>query len=186
MPVLPRHRAVHLIDLGGYGRVMISEWSARPATTSAEDLRFLHEMLVEAFAWRPGSPRLTVSEAMAMPHVAKYVAGWGRAGDTGTLADANGMRLGACWYRLFTETDHSYGFVEARIPELTLAVRDDARGRGIGSALLASVAARARQEGHGSLSLSVEDDNPARRLYARAGFVPVARVENASTMRLDL
>lgn len=121
-----------------------------------------------------------------MPHVAKYVAGWGRAGDTGVLAVANGMRLGACWYRLFKEADHGYGFVEGRIPELTLAVRDDARGCGIGSVLLSAIAARARQEGHGSLSLSVEDDNPAQRLYARAGFVPVARVENASTMRLDL
>ena len=37
----------------------------------------------------------------------------------------------------------------------------------------------------GALSLSVEQDNPALRLYERFGFVSVARVGNALTMRLD-
>jgi hypothetical protein len=32
----------------------------------------------------------------------------------------------------------------------------------------------------------VEDDNPASRIYERAGFRTVARDGNALTMRLDL
>ena len=33
-----------------------------------------------------------------------------------------------------------------------------------------------------SLSLSVEDGNPAEELYRKSGFVPVGRVGNATTM----
>ena len=35
------------------------------------------------------------------------------------------------------------------------------------------------------MSLSVEEDNPALRLYERVGFVPAGLVENAWTMRLN-
>ena len=69
---------------------------------------------------------------------------------------------------------------------MTLAVRRDARGRGVGSALLDALIACARAARVGALSLSVEEDNPALGLYERCGFVSVARVGNAVTMRLDL
>lgn len=48
-----------------------------------------------------------------------------------------------------------------------------ARRRGIGSALLKAMLDRAERCGH-SVSLHVEPANPARRLYARFGFVTVA------------
>ena len=47
------------------------------------------------------------------------------------------------------------------------------RGRGLGAAVLGAIARWARARGAGRLYLQVESDNgPARRLYARAGFVP--------------
>ena len=60
------------------------------------------------------------------------------------------------------------------------------RGRGVGRSLLGALIARARAEGHAALSLSVEVDNPALRLYEHAGFTRVGQVGNAWTMRLDL
>jgi ribosomal protein S18 acetylase RimI-like enzyme len=47
------------------------------------------------------------------------------------------------------------------------------RQRGVASALLARVAARAVERGCPFVELIVRDDNPARKLYRRAGFVPV-------------
>lgn len=53
-----------------------------------------------------------------------------------------------------------------------LCVRTDARGRGIGSALLAAICDEGRARGYASVRLDVVDTNPrARALYERRGFV---------------
>jgi ribosomal protein S18 acetylase RimI-like enzyme len=149
-----------------------------------QDAGFLREMLIQAVVWR-GAVSPHSAEAIAAPHMAVYLDGWGRPGDAGLIAEDE-QPVGATWYRVFTEGEHGYGFIETGIPELTLAVAEQARGRGIGTSLLRALAGRAHAEGHYALSLSVEEDNPARRLYERVGFVRVGRVGNAWTMRIDL
>jgi ribosomal protein S18 acetylase RimI-like enzyme len=47
------------------------------------------------------------------------------------------------------------------------------RGRGIGASLLGCVAALALARGSPLVELTVRNDNPARKLYARLGFHPV-------------
>jgi N6-L-threonylcarbamoyladenine synthase/protein kinase Bud32 len=59
---------------------------------------------------------------------------------------------------------------------LNLAVRRDARGKGIGSALLAAVFGEAERRGLERLTLEVRPSNAtARALYARAGFAEEGR-----------
>jgi len=59
---------------------------------------------------------------------------------------------------------------------LTLAVRPDARRRGLGAELVARGAADAAARGATRLFLEVADDNDAARaLYARAGFEEAGR-----------
>lgn len=53
-----------------------------------------------------------------------------------------------------------------------LCVRHDWRGQGVGRALLEAVADEAERRGCCKVTLEVRDDNPARRLYERAGFKP--------------
>ena len=60
------------------------------------------------------------------------------------------------------------------------------RGRGVGTALLAAAVEEAWRRGLPALSLSVEDGNPARRLYERCGFTVVGRSGDSDTMLLDL
>ena len=53
-----------------------------------------------------------------------------------------------------------------------LCVSDQARGQGVGTALLEAVVAEARQRGYRAVRLDVVDTNPrARALYERRGFV---------------
>lgn len=54
----------------------------------------------------------------------------------------------------------------------TLAVTGAARGRGVGTGLLAALDDRARALGLPHIGLLVEEDNPAARLYARSGYRP--------------
>nr|WP_241429373.1 ribosomal protein S18-alanine N-acetyltransferase [Agrococcus sp. ARC_14] len=56
----------------------------------------------------------------------------------------------------------------------TIAVRADARGRGIGRALLAELLEEASRRGVRELFLEVRADNPtARALYASVGFAEI-------------
>ena len=97
--------------------------------------------------------------------------GWGLPGDAGVVAvDENGLRLGAAWFRLFSVDDAAYGFIAPDIPELAIGVREDARRKGIGQALLEALLATARDAGYRTVSLSVDRQNSAVRLYERVGF----------------
>lgn len=55
-----------------------------------------------------------------------------------------------------------------------IALLPEARGQGFGTAFLAAVQAEARAEGK-RVSIHVEGENPAKRLYARLGFREVSR-----------
>ena len=155
----------------------------RPATTA--DLDFLSAMSYEAATWRPG-PRPPVESVLADPAIARYLRGWGRQGDSAWIAEADDSPLGAAWYRLFPEDDPGFGFVASDVPELSIAVETAARGSGVGTLLLEALIAGARTNGFRALSLSVEPDNPARRLYERAGFLRVEDDGGAWTMVLEL
>jgi GNAT superfamily N-acetyltransferase len=135
-----------------------------------DDEPFLWDMAWEATAVDAEMRALGKKAAFAIPHVRRYLAGWGRLGDTAVVAVVNGQRLGAAWYRLFPADDRGWGFVAVDVPELSIGVVAEARGRGTGSALLDALLALAREQGYPTLSLSVDRQNPARRLYERKGF----------------
>lgn len=61
--------------------------------------------------------------------------------------------------------DPGCGFVDAKAPEIGLWVADDCRGRGLRRSLLNELVEEADGCGIGQLSLSVEKENFARRLY---------------------
>ena len=112
--------------------------------------------------------------------IAHYLHAFGtHDGDDAQVATTTeGRWLGAAWCRRMSATDPGYGFVDEATPELGMAVISAARGRGIGSALLADLLER-----HPTMSLSVDDDNVgARRLYERHGFVTVNTDANSTTM----
>jgi GNAT superfamily N-acetyltransferase len=141
----------------------------RPA--EAGDRPFLLAMLVEAVNWR-GEQLLTPAEVAADPALAHYISGWQRPSDFGVVATSHaGEPIGAAWVRSFDTGDPGYGFVAADVPEISMAVVTAFRGHGVGTRLLAALLQAARERGHKALSLSVEDGNPARALYERAGFV---------------
>lgn len=155
----------------------------RPARGS--DAPFLTEMLVAAAFWRSDVPVGTVQEVMRDSALAHYVAGWPRAGDLGVIAESE-HPIGAAWMRYFPARDPGFGFVDAAIPEVAMGVISQCRGRGVGNRLLAALVDGARGQQVDALSLSVEADNDARRLYERVGFRTVGTLGGSLTMLLRL
>lgn len=163
--------------------VAMSEVTVRAAVAS--DMEFLKNMLVEA-ANAPDGNRGR-DETLADPAIAHYIDDWPRATDiTAVAVDGRVRPVGAAWLRFFTEADPGYGFVRADIPELTIGVAADHRGKGVGRTLLRSLADTARRRGLRYICLSVERANPAAELYRAEGYRVVDSREHADTMLLDL
>jgi ribosomal protein S18 acetylase RimI-like enzyme len=146
---------------------------------------FLEQMLAVAADWFSDTPR-SASEIISDPAVAHYIAGWQREDDVGVLATEQTLNLGAAWWRFFTADDAGYGFVDASIPELSVAVAKPARRSGIGQQLLGALVEHAEGRALPALSLSVAPDNHAVRLYKRVGFEEVGTVGESLTMLLRL
>jgi ribosomal protein S18 acetylase RimI-like enzyme len=144
----------------------------------AQDLAFLRDMLRHAYYARWGTDADVPLE--------RYVAGWGRRGDNGLLAIEQFQPVGAAWYRLFAADEPGYGFVDEETPELTIAVVPSCRGRGLGEELLSELLDQARGEGYPRVSLSVEPDNPALRLYEQHGFAKVGERAGTWVMQAEL
>jgi len=151
-----------------------------------DELGFLHEMLYAALDWRPDVELPPAEWVLEHPQVVVFHADWGRPGDTALVAELAGEKVGLVWYRLFTEESHGEGFVDELTPELAIAVVDGFRGRGIGEELLNAAHERARRDGIARLSLSVDAENPARRLYARLGYADYEPEDGLGRMILVL
>jgi ribosomal protein S18 acetylase RimI-like enzyme len=120
------------------------------------------------------------------PGLSHYVSGFGREGDVGVIAMADDEPVGAAWARRFRAEQAGYGFVAEDVPELAIGVRQQHRDRGIGGSLIAALKRALAAAGYSRVSLSVEPDNPARRIYERAGFVRIADDGDAWTMVSEL
>jgi ribosomal protein S18 acetylase RimI-like enzyme len=155
-------------------------------SAKAEDIGFLKAMLFEAFFWDATTERPTFSAFGRHPEFTKLLSGWGRRGDRGVIAEDDGRRLGAAWFRLWTTELHSYGFVDAATPEIGMAVLPIYRRQGIGRALLKELITRARVDRFPCLSLSVSPVNPARALYESLGFQKVGESGTSWTFQLPL
>jgi len=151
-----------------------------------DETPFLREMLYTALSWRPNVELPPREWVLEHPQVAPFHTAWGRDGDTGLVAEEEGMPCGLAWYRFFTEGEHGEGFVDAATPEVAVAVVDGMRGLGIGGMLMRAIHERARQTGVARLSLSVDPDNPARRLYLRLGYVDLEPADENGRMILEL
>jgi uridine phosphorylase len=141
---------------------------------SHADLPFLAEMTLLA-AFPPGQ---LPQGAASMPRVVRWTDGWGRAGDAGVVAWRDGRRIGAAWCRI--QDEPLAPNEDAALPEIAIAVVPNERSRGVGERLLAALADKCDQ----ALSLTVNAQNPARRLYERLGFAEVRREGDCLTMVL--
>lgn len=127
--------------------------------------------------------RFTLAQVDADPHLAGY---YRRPPEFGVVSTDDGLPTGVVWTTVFPPEAPGYGFVRADVPELSVCVLPGYRGAGLGAELLGAAVAEARRRSLPALSLSVEDGNPARRLYERSGFRPAPAAADPGALVLEL
>jgi ribosomal protein S18 acetylase RimI-like enzyme len=154
------------------------DYVIRPLTASDEPL--LWDMLYQALQTSEGA---VSRDVLRQPEYARYVEGWGRAGDTGFVVSDKGTAevLGSVWYRI--PAPEAKGNSEST-PELAFAVKPGQRKRGLGAALLTQLV-KANPH-HSAISIRASANNPAVRLYERFGFKIVSESGGILIMRREV
>ncbi|PYJ86799.1 MAG: GNAT family N-acetyltransferase [Verrucomicrobia bacterium] len=157
------------------------DYVIRPLTASDQPL--LWDMLYQALQTSQGAPSRDI---LQQPEYARYVEGWGRAGDTGFVVSDKGSAevLGAVWYRIPMAGEKEHGDENESTPELAFAVKPGQRKRGLGAALLTQLV-KANPH-HSAISIRASANNPAVRLYERFGFKIVSERKGILIMRREI
>jgi ribosomal protein S18 acetylase RimI-like enzyme len=161
----------------------------RPITKS--EYGILTEFLYLAVFVPPGSKSLP-REVIYEPGVYAYIDGFGDSPDDICFVaevdcEEDGEVIAAAWSRILAEPgNEGYGNVDAETPELAIAVRPEHRGHSIGTQLIKALADTLKERGYSQLSLSVQKQNPALRLYLRTGFKIINENDEDYSMVLDL
>lgn len=143
---------------------------------------FLDEMLYEAI-YIPESSTPLPKSIINEPELFKYIEDWGREADIGFIAKYNDKMIGAVWVRLFLKNQKSFGFIDEKIPELSIAVKKQYRNMGVGSKLLLVIFNKVKSQGYYAISLSVDKRNRAVKLYKKLGFKKYNTTSTSYTMK---
>ncbi len=151
-------------------RNIIDSWATRlrfrPLVTS--DQAVLWDWLHIAL-WDPPPASLRPREVLDHPGVRIYAEHWGRPGDLGVVAVVDGRDGGACWLRVLPP-GVGLASIDARTPQLGIALRPEFQHQGIGTQLMPETLTRAWRAGFEQVALTVHPLNPALTLYERCGF----------------
>ena len=107
-----------------------------------------------------------------LPELKVYYEDFGKGKDDCCLVaeddstEGAGEIAGAVWTRVMDD----YGHVDDDTPSLAISLYENHRGKGIGTQLLNDMLCTLKEKGYKRVSLSVQKENYAVRMYQHAGF----------------
>ena len=135
-----------------------------------EEHDLLREFLYQAI-YLPDGVEPLPRPIVDLPELQVHVTDFGtQPGDHCLVAEVEKKVVGAAWCRVMED----YGHIDNDTPSLAISLLPEYRGRGIGTQLLNALLLLLRENGYRRVSLSVQKENPALRLYQRTGFRIVA------------
>lgn len=141
----------------------------------------LDKFLYEAI-FIPEGQKKPDTEIIQIPELLCYIKDFGKDSDLCLVAEYRGDLIGAVWIRIYTESEKGFGYVDSKTPELSMSVVEKYRKQGIGTRLLTNMIERLIQIGYEQVSLSVDLENYALKLYRKFGFVIVQSDNKSATM----
>lgn len=142
----------------------------------------LSDFLYEAI-YIPDGMAAPPKSVINCPELQVYIADFGNSiHDKALVAEVDGNIVGAIWARIMND----YGHLDENTPSLAMSVIKSYRGMGIGTSLLTQMLSAEKVAGYAKLSLSVQKDNYAVRMYKKAGFNTVDENNEEYIMVIDL
>ena len=123
-----------------------------------------------------------------LPELKVYYEDFGKGKDDCCLVaeddstEGAGEIAGAVWTRVMDD----YGHVDDDTPSLAISLYENHRGKGIGTQLLNDMLCTLKEKGYKRVSLSVQKENYAVRMYQHAGFNIVDENEEEYIMVCEL
>lgn len=147
-----------------------------------EEYSLLGDFLYEAI-YIPDGTATPPKSVIACPELQVYIADFGNSiHDKALVAEVDGNIVGAIWARIMND----YGHIDKNTPSLAMSVLKGYREMGIGTSLLTQMLSTEKDAGYAKLSLSVQKDNYAVRMYKKAGFNTVDENNEEYIMVIDL
>lgn len=137
----------------------------------------LSDFLYEAIFIPKGMNRPPKS-IIEQPELQIYVADFGQADDWCLVAETKEKIVGAVWSRIMDD----YGHVDDETPSLAIAVYEEYRHLGIGTALMKAMLKLLKNKGYKRASLSVQKENYAVNMYRKSRFKAVCENEKEYIM----
>lgn len=158
-------------DVWGQSRAFIRE-------IMPEEIPLLNDFLYEAIFIPEGVPAPPRS-IIGNEDLQVYVRDFGKEPDDRCLmAEVGGKVVGAVWTRIMND----YGHIADGIPSMAISLYKDYRHQGIGTELLREMLQLLRRDGYRQVSLSVQKENYAFRMYRKAGFEVLEETEEEYLM----
>lgn len=139
--------------------------------------RFLYEAIF--IPQGMGKPPFSIIEK---PELQVYIENFGRKDDYCLVAETENKIIGAVWVRIMDD----YGHIDNNTPSLAISLYSDFRGQGTGTALLENMLLLLKSENYEKVSLSVQKENYACRMYLKAGFEVVSENDEEYIMVCNL
>ena len=106
-------------------------------------------------------------EIIKQPELQVYIERFGEQdGDICLVAECDSIIVGAVWVRIMND----YGHVSDDMPSLAISLLPEYRNKGIGTALMKSMQEMVSKQGYKGISLSVQKQNYATKMYRKLGF----------------
>lgn len=101
------------------------------------------------------------------PELQVYISDFGRQKhDRALVAEVYGEVVGAVWVRIMND----YGHIDDQTPSFAISLYKEYRGLGIGTAMMNKMLSILKKCGYEQVSLAVQKDNYAVKMYQKVGF----------------
>lgn len=138
-------------------------------TLREDETELLKDFLYEAI-FIPEGVSPPPKSIIEQPELKLYYEGFGNGeADYCLAAEDNGRIIGAVWSRIMND----YGHVDDSTPSLAISLYKEYRGQGTGTELLREMLELLKEKGYEKVSLAVQKENYAVRMYRNAGFTVV-------------
>lgn len=130
----------------------------------------LEVFLYEAIYIPDGHEKID-KEIIRLPELWRYIKDFGQENDICLVAETDNQLIGAIWTRIYPTNERGYGYVDSETPELSMSVLKEYQRKGVGTGLLKKMMDKLKEHEFEQVSLSVDLQNYAVRLYQKIGFV---------------